>query len=351
MKTGMEKNMQRHELKPGLGALRRGVLLAVLLALPAAASEAPPPKDFTGLRTQVTVFPDWFKTSFWNLNDDIDDALKAGKKGILIYASAETCSYCIAFLEQSFGNPDIARRVQQQFDVYGLEVIGDTKITDVDGNTYHVKDFTRKYKAYVTPTLLFFGKDGKLLLNITGYYTPDKFRRVLDYFEGNHHQATSWRAYQAQGEATPGAVVRDRNLFPLNPAAMRRAGGAAKPLLVLFESPACADCGELHGKTLKLPSTRALIRKYDAIQLDASDGATSIVTPRGRKTTPKQWATELELAYFPAFVFFDEQGAEVFRIDTLTRNERLNGALELVLTKGYRDEPQLQRWRNRKGAH
>lgn len=347
--------MHRRDHNAGLFAIGCAALLASLLVPPAATSAAgtPPPKDFTGLRTPVTVFPDWFRTGFWNLNDDIGDAVTAGKKGILIYLSAESCSYCIAFLEQSFGNPDIARRVQRQFDVYGLEVIGDTRIADVDGKTYHIRDFTRKYKAYVTPTLLFFGKDGRLLLKITGYYPPARFVRVLDYLEGDHYRTASWREYQARHEqaASAAGITPDRELFTVDPANLRRnANRTNRPLVVLFEKPGCADCAELHGRTLKLPSTRELIRRYDAVQLNADDAAAPIVTPRGRITTARQWAVELDLAYFPAFVFFDAQGVEVFRIDTFTRNERLNGALELVLTKGYRDEPQLQRWRNKRGV-
>jgi len=42
----------------------------------------------------------------------------------------------------------------------------------------------------------------------------------------------------------------------------RRAGGAERPLLVLFEGPDCAVCDELHGDILQRRRTRELIRFF-----------------------------------------------------------------------------------------
>jgi len=330
---------------------------ALSLSLPSAYSADTPQrqqgKDFTNLKSKTTIFPRWFKQSFWDLGDDIAEARKAGKIGIMIYSSAQTCTYCIAFIEQSLNNPEIEKRLRKQFDVLGMEVIDDAEITDADGNKYLVKDFLKKYKAYVTPTLLFFGKDGKLLLRITGYYPPDKFRKVLDYFEGSHFENESWRTYFAKQEAAAGAaeIIKDAELFTASTGNLdRRDGKAIKPLLVLFEKPGCDDCKNLHADVLKVPSTRDWIGRFDAVQLNAADTQQKLVTPDGKSMTPSDWISALDIAYFPAFVFFDEFGKEVFRLDTYTRNVRLEGSMELVLNKGYLDEPQLQRWRHWQAA-
>ena len=310
-------------------------------------------KDFSNLQTRTTIFPKWFKQSFWDLNDDIADARKAGKTGILIYSSATTCTYCIAFIERSFNNPEIEQRLRKQFDVLGMEVIDDAEITDVDGKAYLVKDFLKKYKAYVTPTLLFFGKDGKLLLKITGYYPPEKFMQVLDYLEGSYYEHESWRAYSARQGKTADAdgVIKDAALFDSDPVNLdRRDGKAKKPLLVLFDKPGCDACKELHDKVLSVKSTRDWIGRFDAVQINAADGLHKIVTPDGKPLSAMDWVNALDIAYYPAFVFFDESGKEVFRLDTYIRNVRLEGAMELVLNKGYVDEPQLQRWRHRQSA-
>ena len=303
-------------------------------------------RDFNHNKEKTVVFPGWFKQSFWYLNDDINDAIKAGKIGIMIDASEASCTYCIAFIERSMNDPVIQKRFRKNFDALGLEVIGDTEIHDVDGKTYVVKNFLKKYKAYVTPTLLFFGKDGKLLLKITGYYSPEKFTQVLDYFESGEYLKQSWRDYYtARNDKGGAAIVYEPELFHTKADNLARNNTPAKrPLLVLFEKPGCEDCKRLHEKVLSASTTRNWIRQFDAVQVNADDSEAEIRTPGGKKTTARNWAAALNLVYYPAFVFFDESGKEVFRIDTYTRNVRLEGSMALVLNKGYLDEPQLQRW-------
>ena len=330
-----------------------GAVLAALIAIiiaPAAqadiALKKTPGRDFNNNKARTLVFPGWFKPTFWYLNDDVNEAVKAGKIGIMIDASEENCTYCIAFIERSLNDPAIQKRFRKNFDALGLEVIGDTQIQDVDGKTYTVKEFLHKYKAYVTPTLLFFGKDGKLLLKITGYYSPEKFTQVLDYFESGEYQKQSWRDYYAaRNDKGSAGIVYDSALFTLKADNLARNDNPAKrPLMVLFEKPGCADCKQLHEKVLNAQTTRNWIDRFDAVQINADDDKSQLVTPGGEKTTPRAWADELDLAYYPAFVFFDESGNEVFRIDTYTRNVRLENSMSLVLSKGYKHELQLQRW-------
>lgn len=308
--------------------------------------ERAPGRDFNRLQSRTLAFPSWFKQSFWDLNDDIADAVASGKIGIMINMSEENCTYCIAFIERSLNNPQIQQRLRKNFDSLGLEVVGNTEITDVDGKVYVLKDFLKKYKAYVTPTLLFFGKDGKLLLKITGYYPPEKFTLALDYLEGGYYANTSWRDYYA-ARSKPGAgdIVRETELFPLKPDNLaRNHKKAERPLVALFEKPGCDSCRELHDKVLSAGTTRNWLQHFDAVQVNAADDKAKLITPAGDTTTASAWAKALGIAYFPAFVFFDESGKEVFRIDTYTRNVRLEGSMALVLSKGYLDEPQLQRW-------
>lgn len=325
-------------------------MLVALLFVPVARADVElkkaPGRDFNHNKAKTLVFPNWFEQTFWYLNDDINDAVKAGKIGIMIDASEESCTYCIAFIERSLDRPDIQKRFRRNFNALGLEVIGDTQIHDVDGKAYSVKNFLEKYKAYVTPTLLFFGKDGKLLLKITGYYSPEKFSQVLDYFESGQYEKQSWRDfYAARNDKGSAGMVYEPALFKVKADNLARNKNRAKrPLMVLFEKPGCEDCKRLHDKVLNAQTTRNWIEHFDAVQINADDDKNSLVTPGGIKTNAKAWAAALNLTYYPAFVFFDESGKEVFRLETYTRNVRLENSMSLVLNKGYIDEPQLQRW-------
>ncbi len=47
------------------------------------------------------VYPDWFKLSLGDLNDDLDEAKQAGKKGIITYFGQKRCAYCEQFFKTS----------------------------------------------------------------------------------------------------------------------------------------------------------------------------------------------------------------------------------------------------------
>ena len=239
-------------------------------------------------------------------------------------------------------------------DVIGVEVISNTPITDANDKTWTMKQFAAAQKAYVTPTLIFLRHDGKAMLRIVGYYPPEKFRAVMDYVLKAHYERESFSAFLARTKITgeAGPLIRDTELFASPPYVLdRRAGAARRPLLVLLERANCASCTAFHRNVLNSPPIRALVKKYQAAQIDMDDAQSTIVIPSGERLSPKQWAERLELAYAPALVFFDERGQEVYRLDSELLRERTEGSLQLVLEKGYLEEPQLQRWRNLKGRY
>ena len=328
--------------------------LARRLAVPAesTAPPAPPtgPHDFAEDVFADVEFPDWFKTGFLDLDVDLQEALDAGKQGILVFISTRRCSYCKAFLDQSLNRPDIRRRVADNFDVIGLEIFDDTMMTAVDGTRYRVKDFVTVMNASLTPTLIFYGEGGAPLLRIVGYYPPDRFRRVLDYLEGGHYRESSLRSFMsASGTAdTPAGsdgLPRDE-LFADPPHILdRRATASERPLMVLFEEPACEACGRFHRRVLGDPSIRRLLEYYEVRRLNIADPEVRVITPAGGRMSAARWYRDLGLAYTPAVVLFDTSGREAMRIDSETLRYRMEGSLQLVLGNAHRDDAQLQRWR------
>ena len=72
---------------------------------------------------------------------------------------------------------------------------------------------------------------------------------------------------------------------------------------------------------------------------------TPVVTPAGVRSTARAWAEELGLYYAPTIIFYDEQGVEIMRVDSVIRFYRLRNVLNYVLTKAYVKEPSFQVWR------
>lgn len=322
------------------GRCARAIGLACLLAAASfgvAAAKDAPFDDAAIVRTED---PAWFKTSFLDLRDDLAEARAAGKQGLMVLFSTEGCAYCKAFIERSLKDPAIGARVREHFDTIHLEIFDDAEMKDPQGRSLAVKDFARREGAAFSPTLLFYGTDGRRMHRVVGYQSPERFRTVLDYLVDGHHRTLSYRDYLARRTAgrvsapPPAALVRDP-LFDRPPYVLDRRRPADTPLLVLFERPGCEACREFHAQVLSDPAVRGLLARFHAVQLDAGDAATPVLAPDGRRLTPRRWAAELELAHLPAMVFFDEAGREVLRNDSLSYRQRTLRSLQYVLDKAY----------------
>jgi thioredoxin-related protein len=300
-------------------------------------------------------FPQWFKPSFLNFQEDVAEAVGSGKLGILLFLSTRRCSYCKAFIDNVFSQPGIRKRVEDAFDVYGLEIFDEAEMVAPSGKQYRVNEFVSAVKASFTPTLLFYGANGKQLVKIVGYYPPEKFTRVLDYLDGKHYQQESLRTYMARTAPAPAsrqqAIITDNELFSRPPYMLdRTVFSAQNPLLVIFETPGCDSCERFHKRVLADKSVRRLMREYESVQLDATDTKSRVKTPDGQVMSPAEWYEKLELSYSPAIVFFDQQGKEAIRLDSETQRFRMEGTLQLVLAGGHEDDAQLQRWRWKKAV-
>lgn len=292
--------------------------------------DAPKPRDI--------IYPDWFKSSFLNLTEDLQEAIASGKQGIVLYFGQKNCAYCEALMERNFGKTDIAEYTRRHFDVIPLDIWGSREVIDLQGNTLSERDLAIREQTNFTPSLLFFDKDGRLALKMRGYYPPYKFRAALEYVVDGHYRNGRYRDYLLRADPPAKFEIADLNeraFFQKPPYALDRSRFPAKnPLVVFFEQRECHACDVLHSEPLEDPDVLLRLSKFDTVQLDIwSD--TPVLTPHGKRMTAKEWAHELGLFYAPTLVFFDESGKEVFRVDSVVRLHRLRHVLDYVLTKAY----------------
>ena len=297
------------------------------------------------LPEEVLVYPDWFKTSFGDLRDDVQAAREAGKAGLIVYFGQKRCAYCDQFMEVNLGHPEIKRYVQQYYDVVPIDIWGVEDVIDTDGSEFDERGLSLKYKTNFTPSLVFYDKQGKPIYRIRGYYPPYRFKAALKYVTEGFYRVEKFSDYLARAE--PGLFFQsgdliERDFFETDATRLDQFNG--KPLAVFFEAGECHACELLHTGPLSKPQILEEMSHMNAVQLHLTSEQ-PIVTPDGRSLTPREWAQELDIFYAPTILLFDPAGNEVVRVDSVIQFYRLWGILDYVNKEGYKKVADYQTWR------
>jgi thioredoxin-related protein len=286
--------------------------------------------------------PPWFVDTFLDFNEDVAEATREGKR-LMVYFGQDGCPYCTLLMKTNFSQRQIVDKTRKHFVAVALNIWGDRETKWTDVGVMSEKALARRLDVQFTPTLLFFDEQGKVAVRLNGYYPPHRFEAVLDYVAAkleHKEPLAEYLARHARDAASP--KLNDEPYFLRPPYDLaRKAGG--KPLAVMFETPHCAPCDELHRDVLVRPEVQALLPRFDVAQL-APFARAEITSPAGRRVRADAWANELRVTWTPAIVFFDATGVEVFRVDAHLRPFHFASALEYVSTGAYREEPSFQRF-------
>lgn len=298
---------------------------------------------------EIIEHPDWFKESFLDLEEDLREAIDSGKQGVIVYFGQRRCPYCRQLMEINFRLPDIVRYTRKHFDVIAINIWSPEEVTDPQGNSMSQRDYAVNMGTNFTPSLVFYDKDGSIALRLRGYYPPYQFRAALEFVADGHYQREPFHVYLARGDSTlrfeAEDLVEEEFFLPPPHNLDRSRFPGERPLAVFFEQGNCHACDILHTGPLRQEALQKLFTRFDSVQMDIrSDDP--VITPDGRKMTAQQWARDLGLFYAPTLIFFDENGREIIRVDSVVHFFRLRNVLNYVLTKGYLSFPSFQLWRS-----
>ena len=295
--------------------------------------------------------PDWFNLSFLDLQDSLVEANSNGR-GLIIYFERKNCAYCKAQLENNWGSADIVDYTKKNFEVIAIDVRGQKIVTDFNGVTYSEHDYAAKMKTDFTPSFLFFDKNGHFSLKLYGYRPPYQFRAALEFVADDHYHKESLSSYMARAEHAMSFgqdELNDNDVFELKQT-VTNMNRSEKPdnrlLAVFFEHPKCHACDILHAGPMNETEIIQHFKKMRVVQIDTNLND-QVITPSGYKTTNRAWAKTLKLSFAPAIIFFDENGQQIFRIESVVRFNRLKNVLQYVLEGGYKSYPTFQLWREK----
>lgn len=318
-----------------LSGLLGAAVLAAAQLLPATASAQNP----SPLAIEI---PSWFAQSFLDFRDDVRDAAKQGKR-VMIYFHQDGCPYCGKLVSTNFTQKSIVDKMRRHFVAIDINMWGDREVTWLDGRVRPEKQFAAALKVQFTPTVLFLDERGETVVRLNGYYPPHRFEAVLDYVAGRKEKEIAFAEYMKTAVKEPAsAELHVQPFFMKEPLDLTRKPGA-KPLAVVFETPYCTGCDEMHKEGFKRKEVLEQVARLDVARVVVGSKA-ELVGPEGKKRAADLWARELKIAYTPSIVFFDDRGGEVFRTEAYLRPFHLAGAFEYVASGAYRTEPSFQRF-------
>lgn len=293
-------------------------------------------------------YPPWFRLSFLNIKEDLQDAVTFGKRGLIVYFGQAYCPYCKALIEGNFGMRDIEQYTRRYFDVVAIDIHGSNKVTNLNGIELTEKAYAESETIHFTPSLIFYDDKGHEALRLQGYYPPYKFRAALEYVADGYYRKESFADYLLRADPPlsfePDGMNQEDFFSPPPYALDRTRIPGDMPLVVFFEQGKCHACDVLHSAPLQNPAIKKMLRRFESVQLDMW-ADTPVITPAGEQTTSRAWAEKLGLFYTPTLIFFDRQGKEILRVDSVVGFYRLSKVLEYVLDGAYRRGITLQQYR------
>jgi len=256
--------------------------------------------------------PDWFKQSFLDMSEDVEEA-KDENKHVILFMSLKFCPYCTKMLKENFEEGSkLQPYIKDNFDVIAIDIKGSKEIVVDEDTTMTEIEYAKYLKVQYTPTVLFLDQDNnKIVVRVNGYRSPENFKYILDYVKNKEYKNMTLTQYIEK--------VKNKTLYTLidNPMfkELKDLSKINTPLAVIFEDGSCTQCNYLHNTTLKNKEVIKELSKVTVVRYDATSEE-KIITPDGKKTTPKQWAKDMVLDYRPGVVLFDKK-KEIVRIDAL----------------------------------
>ena len=286
--------------------------------------------------------PAWFKNSFLDIRDDINEAAANGKR-VMLYFYQDGCPYCAKLIQDNFTQRSVVDKTRKYFDVIAINMWGDREVTDLAGNRVTEKQFAKDARVMFTPTLLLLTEKAKLALRINGYFAPHKLEAALDYVGQKMENKLPFRDYLQKVAASPASgKLHEEDFFLKPPYNLQSLNRSGKPLLLLFEQKQCRDCDELHGDIFKRRETRAQLKRFNIVRLDMW-ADTPVIDVQGKKTTAKELAQTLNVSYVPSMLFYDGNG-EVIRTEAWLKSFHIQSVMDYVASGAYKTWPEFQRY-------
>ncbi len=273
--------------------------------------------------------PSWFKESFLEIAEDIEEANEENKH-VMLFMHLNGCPYCNKMIEENFAEDQLKPYLLEHFDSIGLNIQGDREIEFNETVSTTEGKLAKILNVQYTPTIIFLGEGNKTVLRLNGYRSPEAFKQALEFVSSKAYLKTSFSRYKANNMPDVKYAFKPSALF----SETKDFSQLTQATAVLFEDKSCDECSAFHTQILARDEIQTLFKRYHFVRLDALSEV-DIIDFNGNKTTPKKWAESLALSYRPGIILFDEK-KEVARIESQLYPFHFESVLRFGLDKHYK---------------
>lgn len=149
----------------------------------------------------------------WVTIEEAKELMEKEPRKIIMDVYTNWCGPCKMLDKNTFGNPDVAKYINENYYAIKFNAEGDASVT-FEGNTFtnpnydpakkNKRNAQHQFARYLSvrayPTMVFFDDDFKLIAPISGYLVPKQLEVYLKLFKTDKYKEVkskeAWQKYQ-----------------------------------------------------------------------------------------------------------------------------------------------------------
>lgn len=136
----------------------------------------------------------------YDIPAEVEAAAEEGKNLVVMFGQ-NGCPYCEKMHKRVFPHPKVSAQYTEQFVMFEINIKGDLEVVSHNGEGKTEKEYASEMRARATPLFIYFSKDGKDILRLTGYQEPSIFMTAGRYVSsGAYEDGTSFMSFVRSGK-------------------------------------------------------------------------------------------------------------------------------------------------------
>lgn len=249
----------------------------------------------------------FFAQTFGDLPEELEEARKAGKLGLLLFFEQDGCPYCERMLKTILNQPAVQEWYRERFVSIAVDINGDVELTDVDGITLPSKVFAQHRRVKTTPTLSFIDLSGaEVYRRATMVSGVGEFMLMGQYIAEGRYTDTPWRDYAEEHPEVVNSATVQQVVDFRHEAAATREGGLTLLLAVTREG--CGYCAQLRREFLAPMIRSGEYADKVRIREMMMEPDTAVTDFAGKVTSTAEIAARYGVGITPTVLLLDSAG-------------------------------------------